>query len=188
MDSIPPNSGDDSTAAAPPRAGFGPLERCCFWIVTSGLTTAALAWIAVQVQGRGVAPAVLFPIVVGTLLGAVVEGLARLFGVRAGRSWLWAAGVWALLIFLAQDYIDYWQYQSSFGSLEQSNPKLALASGGESGLGPASFARFMQQTRLQQKLGWWLADAGLTLAAAVGWMLLRLRAAPPGGSSSMGRV
>src|SRR5579859_5968767 len=72
---------------------LGPIERYLLWILLSALTTGALAWIAVELQTRRIAPAILFPVLIGIALAAALEGVSRLVDVRPGRRWLVAVAV-----------------------------------------------------------------------------------------------
>ncbi len=169
----------DTPAPVAAVGGLGPRERLISWLVMSALATAALAWIAVQLQTAGFAPVVLLPLLTGVAVAASIEGLACLAGVRLTRLCLAVACVGGLLVVAAEDYIDYCHYQGRYEALLKSSPKMELFRGENEPAGPASFGRFMQ-IRLTESPVWWTVDAVLTIAAALSWTVFRLRSITEG--------
>lgn len=96
-----------STAARKDDARFSSRERGVLWFAGSALTTAGVAWGAYQFQQRGMAPALIFPLLVGAILGLGLAGLARLTRFSSRTIQFAAAVAWGLLAVFGQDYIGY---------------------------------------------------------------------------------
>jgi len=139
-------------------------ERYLIWFVSAALATAAIAWIAFQVQQDGIAPAVLFPLLVGTVLGAALVAIGR-FARRPGRRMAVIAAIgWGLLAVVAQDYIGHrYRLRQYNEELNRENP-LAVAVAREGEMLP-SFSNHLAETWRGRPV-WWSLDLALTAAAA----------------------
>jgi hypothetical protein len=83
------------------------IDRYLVWLLASAIATVAVAWIAFGLQQEGVAPAVLFPLAVGGVLGSVLVAIRRLSHVPGARVAALAAFAWGLLAVVGQDYIGH---------------------------------------------------------------------------------
>jgi hypothetical protein len=84
-----------------------------------------------------------------------------------------------LLVVAAEEYIPYRGYLAGYEAVLQSNPKMELLRSGDEQLGPASFGRFVRNSIAKSPV-LWPADAVLTVVAALGWTLFRLRSLSEG--------
>jgi hypothetical protein len=82
-------------------------DRYVIWFAANGLLTAAEAWVAFQIQQEGIAPAVLFPLLVGTVLGTGGLAVLRFTRVPGVRVAICGAAIWGLLVVIGQDYIGH---------------------------------------------------------------------------------
>ncbi len=136
------------------------------WILASLALSWAVAWIAFQLQQEQVAPAVLFPLLVGAVLGA--GGLAIRHFTRAPRRRiaLVAAVVWGLLVVVGQDYIGHRhrlrQYDAELGR----HAPLSGVAVGESDPTRPRFAEYLAGVVGRQPV-WWSLEVALTSGAAL---------------------
>jgi len=139
-------------------------ERLVIYLLAAALASAAVAWIAFQIQQEGVAPAVLFPILVGAALGAALVALGRFARLPARRWAVFGAVCWGLLAACAQDYIGHrYRLRLYDGELSRQNPlATAAAREGEMRL---TFTDHLAG-KLRAKPVWWTLDLVLTAAAA----------------------
>ena len=68
------------------------IDRVAASLAGTALWTVAVAWVAFQVQQEGIAPAVLFPLLLGAIRSAVkprfaVKPACRAGGGRSARPW-----------------------------------------------------------------------------------------------------
>ncbi|MEX0978810.1 MAG: hypothetical protein WDZ48_08170 [Pirellulales bacterium] len=138
-------------------------ERYLIWFLSAALATAAVAWIAFQIQQNGVAPAILFPLLVGVVLGAALATIGRIVRVPPRRAAAILALCWGLLAALAQDYIGHRVRLRHYDDELGRNP-LAAAMSREGQLRP-TFADHLAG-KLQADPVWWTLDLVLTAAAA----------------------
>jgi hypothetical protein len=138
-------------------------KRYLIWFLSAALATLAVAWIAFQIQQNGVAPAILFPLLVGAALGSALAAIQHQLGVPSRRAAALLAVCWGLLAALGQDYIGHRvrlrQYDEELGR----NP-LAAAVWREDSPRP-TFANHLAG-KLQTDPLWWTLDLVLTAAAA----------------------
>ena len=150
-----------SHASAPSQ-----IERCGIWLIANLLLTAAMAWVAFQIQQEGIAPAALFPLAVGTLLGAGGLAIWRAAGAPGRRIVLLGAVVWGLLVVLGQDYIGH-RYRARHydNALARQDPLVAAAMAQDARLRPTFTEHLAGQVRAHS--AWWCLDLGLTVGATV---------------------
>ncbi|MBI3840093.1 MAG: hypothetical protein HY288_19390, partial [Planctomycetia bacterium] len=89
------------------RAAINTTERYLIWLASNALVTATVAWAAFQVQQDEIAPAILFPLLVGGVLGAAGLVILHFTGLPGLRWALMGAAVWGLLVVVGQDYIGH---------------------------------------------------------------------------------
>jgi hypothetical protein len=141
------------------------IERLGIWLAASALWAATLAWLAFQIQQDGVAPAVLFPLVVGGALGAGNLGIVRFTRAPAGRTALVGAVAWGLLVVVGQDYIGHRYHLREYEvALARHDPSLAEALAQEHQLRP-TFAHYLAG-RVSARPAWWAVDLLCTAGAA----------------------
>lgn len=158
------------------------LERLSIWFVTSALAAAAIAWIAFQVQQEGIAPAVLFPLLVGAVLGAALAGIGRLARVPRWPAAAITAACLGLLVVVAQDYIGHrYRMRQVREELNRGHP-LAGVVAGQGEMLP-TFADHLADTWGARPV-WWTLDLALTAAAAGAVAALASRGIPPHGVTS----
>ena len=75
------------------------------WLFAGALSTGGAAWVAFQLQQDGVAPAVLFPIVVGAAVGGAIAAVGRMLAISRRLVLVVGASCWGMLAVLGQDYI-----------------------------------------------------------------------------------
>ncbi|REK10284.1 MAG: hypothetical protein DWQ37_16930 [Planctomycetota bacterium] len=139
-------------------------ERRLLWFVCSTLAAAALAWVAFQVQQEGIAPVVLFPVLVGALLGAAVAGVRQFTALPGRGTTIVAAVVLGLLVVAAQDYIGHRQRLRLYSDELRAGHPLAAAAAAEGDFRP-TFVHHLQ-ARLRDRPVWWTLDFVFTAAAA----------------------
>lgn len=141
-------------------------ERYFVWIVCGTAAALAIGWIAFQIQQEGVAPAVLFPLLVGAALGGAAAALARWANLPNARVVAAGAVCWGLLAVVAQDYIGHRERLRLYHQELQSQAPLAAAVAGEdeAEMRPTFWGHLAETGR--RRPGWWAADFALTAAAA----------------------
>ncbi len=141
------------------------LDRYLVWLLMCAAGTAAVAWIAFQLQQEGVAPAVLFPLAVGGVLGGigvVVRRMAQVPGLRVAVA---AAVVWGLLAVVGQDYIGHRRRVRVLEEqLTAEGPVGALAASQMDELRPAFAEHLMGQA--EREPVWWTIEVVCTAGAA----------------------
>lgn len=141
------------------------IDRYLIWLVASALGTAAVAWIAYGLQQEGIAPAVLFPLAVGGVLGAMLVTIRHWTQVPGRRLAVAAAVVWGLLAVVGQDYIGH-RRRSRLLEEEMSakGPIGMLASAEFDDVRP----RFSEHVGglVRREPVWWTLDLVLTTGAA----------------------
>ena len=152
------------------------LERTLLWFAVGTLASVALAWVAFQVQQEQFAPAVLFPLAVGALLGALLLAVRRATAWPGPRLAIAAAVCWGLLLVVAQDYIGHRRRLRAFDEQLADAHPLAMAVTKESDMRP-SFVDHLS-SRVRQQPWWWTLDLVLTAAAAGGVVAIGLRRRP----------
>ncbi|MGA2034120.1 MAG: hypothetical protein ABSG68_17900 [Thermoguttaceae bacterium] len=169
-----------------PRGRFS-WPQLLLWLPASALLGCLAAWVAMEAQ-RLFAPLLLFPILVGVGLGALLVGLMRVAQVGHRRSILCGtvlAGVTAILL---QHYISFCKVRSALRDRVMEGARAA-----NSGLPPSTeladkvaggFLDYMQEQAARGRpisphysargwLAWlsWGLDGLLTLAAAIAMVL-----------------
>ncbi|MEX0677225.1 MAG: hypothetical protein WD063_09130 [Pirellulales bacterium] len=165
-------------------------ERYLIWLFAGAMATAAVAWIAFQIQQDGIAPAVLFPILVGAVLGAALAAIGRVVRLPGRRAAVIGAICWGLLAACAQDYIGHrYRLRLYDDDLGRRSP-LAAAIAREGEMLPTFFDHLVLTWR--EGPVWWSLDCVLTAAAAAGTvtaLATRKRADPktlsPGGGRAL---
>jgi hypothetical protein len=139
-------------------------ERLAIWILAGGLLTAAIAWVAFQVQQEGVAPAVLFPLLVGAALGGAVAAIGRLVRLGGRRAAVIGAVCWGLGAVVGQDYIGHRHRMGLYDAeLARQSPVAAVVAQ-KAELRP-TFADYLAG-KLRAQPVWWSLDLLLTAGAA----------------------
>jgi hypothetical protein len=138
-------------------------ERYLIWLLSAAIVTAAVAWVAFQIQQNGVAPAILFPILVGAVLGTALAAIGRIVRVPPRRVAAIGAVCWGLLAAFAQDYIGHSYRLRQYDDELRQNP-LAAALAREDPLRPTLADHL--RGKLQGDPVWWPLDLVLTAAAA----------------------
>jgi hypothetical protein len=144
--------------------------------------TAAIAWIAFQLQQQRVAPAILFPLAIGGALGGVLLVLRHF--TRVPRRWIaiLSAIVWGLVLVVAQDYVGLRHRIRLFeNELAESHP-LAASMAKDRELRPTLIEHVTKH--VNEYPVWWTLDLLLTAAAAGGVMAWGTRAEPATGSET----
>jgi len=156
------------------------MERCLLWLGMCLLFTAAVAWIAFQIQQEQISPAILFPLVVGAVLGAGNLTASRYAQVTSGRWLLLAAILWGLLAVVGQDYIGHrHRLQSYQAEMSRQSPWVAMAAAEQPELRP-SFGEYLAGV-IRARPAWWGLDVMITSGAALAvtsWGLRRDRHKP----------
>ncbi len=162
-----------SHASAPSQ-----IERCGIWLIANVLLTAAVAWVAFQIQQEGIAPAALFPLAVGTLLGAGGLAIWRVVRAPSRRIALAGAIVWGLLVVVGQDYIGHrYRVRHYDDELARQDPLVAAAMAQDFRLRP-TFAEHLA-SRVRAHGAWWCLDLALTAGASVLASALGIRRTQP---------
>jgi hypothetical protein len=138
-------------------------ERYLISFAAAALTTLAVAWIAFHLQQSGVAPVLVFPILVGAALGVALAAIARTARVPARRAAAIGAVCWGLLAAVAQDYIGHRVRLRQYDD-ELADKPLAAALVHEVQLRPTFGAHL--KGKLQAQPVWWTLDLLLTAASA----------------------
>jgi len=161
---IPPGEEANRPAAAPPAiAQLDPRQRFVPWLVSCDALTIAVSWAAFQLQQDGIAPAVLFPILVGTAFGGVAAGLARYFRSDWRAPQLIVVFLLAMVTVVGQDFFAY--RRSNALTLER-GPVLPAELMAEEGFAAPGFSHFLRW-RIRSNPTWWALDAALTGAAGL---------------------
>ncbi len=165
---------------------MSPSERALIWFVCGAASTAAIAWIAFQLQQEGFAPAILFPLLVGGAVGVAALAARRLTGMPGLRVAVAASLVWGLLAVAGQDYIGHRRrVRLHDEELARRAPAAAVALAGTTDLRPDFGGYLLGQMRREPV--WWPLDLTLTavaaaLVTALGWR--HFRAAPRAAAES----
>jgi hypothetical protein len=147
-------------------------ERVLAWLAGSLLSALGVSWLAFQLQQEGFAPAVLFPLLVGTGLGGLLLALHRYTERPSRRAAIASAVLWGLLAVVGQDYIGHRRYAQRFDQELARQHPLAAALHDET-LRPG-FLRYLADRVGQQPL-WWTLEALLTSGAAAAVVALGAR-------------
>jgi hypothetical protein len=140
------------------------------WLVPAGVVALAVARVSVWVQPH-FAPVVLFPLLVGAALGAILCGLLQV--ARMGDARLAVAGtvLVALLAAAAEHAFFYLDYRVAHAR------KARGAGIAEEDLSPAEFPEYMRAqaatTRMQVPL--WIGNAAAMVVAATGVVIWYVR-------------
>jgi len=136
-------------------------ELNAVWFAAAAIATAAIAWVAFQLQQRAIAPAVLFPLAVGGVLGGTLVLLWRWTTGPATTTVRIAAVIGGLLAVVTQDYIGHVEWLRGFDAQLRDQP-LAMAAADE--LRPTLAEHVFGRVRARPV--WWTLDLVLTATAA----------------------
>ncbi|MEX2114404.1 MAG: hypothetical protein WD845_14515 [Pirellulales bacterium] len=140
-------------------------DRYLVWLLACAAATVAVAWIAFGLQQEGIAPAILFPLMVGGVLGAIGVVVRRFTQVPGVRVAVAAAVVWGLLVVVGQDYIGHRRRLEVLeDQLTAQGPVGALASTQVIELRPDFFEYVVGLA--EREPVWWTIDLVCTAAAA----------------------
>jgi len=140
-------------------------ERYLVWFLAGVLVAAAMAWIAFELQQERVAPAILFPLLVGGGLGAAGVAIRRYTGVPGARTAVAAAVAWGLLVVVAQDYIGHRHRLRMYDeAMSRQGLPAALILADASDLRPR-FGDYLAGVVRREPL-WWTLDLALTAGSA----------------------
>ena len=166
----------------PPAARFR-RPALALWLPMCGLLSAAVAWLAVVIA-KHFAPLVIFPILVGLVLGVTLVGLARLMQVGNRPTVVLGTFLACTVAVIGQHYVCYRvdselvrKQAESFRGAELKHPGLVLGSAPEPAQGLLDYLR-RQADKGRPLLGsyvargpvaWtsWTADGLLAAAAAL---------------------
>jgi hypothetical protein len=140
------------------------IERVGLWLVAQSGLVGAIAWIAFQLQQESIAPAVLFPLVVGGILGALTAIIVRAVGWPGLRVAVLGALVAGLLVVIAQDYIGHRHRVRQLADQISRQDPLAQAIAGSDFARPQFTSYLAGKFRAQP--AWWTLDLLLTSVAA----------------------
>jgi hypothetical protein len=141
-------------------------ERYLLWGVSNLMLTAAVAWVAFQIQQDEIAPAVLFPLLVGAAVGAGGLAIVRITGMPSLRWTLLGAAVWGLLVVVGQDYIGHrYRLRLYEDAVGRQSPLVAAVAVERPEIRPR-FDEFLAGVVREQPL-WWSLDVLLTTASTV---------------------
>lgn len=109
-----------------PRPGRFDLRRLACWLPLCGVLGLLVA-VAAEVAQKYFAPPVLFPLMVGAMLGGMLVGLLRVCQVGHRGTLLAGAVFAAVLAATGQHYVAFWRAQQRVRSDPDRYAKLALA-------------------------------------------------------------
>ena len=144
--------------------------------ITSVAVGAAAAWCASRVESS-FSPLLLFPIIVGCVVGLSVARIASWLEMHGRRLVLWCAVVAGLTAAVGQHYATYQQYRREYMQTPR-DPKWQLVEALRPELGVPSFAGYLRAQatvgrawiggRWQGSWAWtsWAIDAALLVTAA----------------------
>jgi hypothetical protein len=139
-------------------------ESSVIWLLAGALATAGVAWVAFQVQQDGVAPAVVFPVVVGAVVGGTIAALGRTLAISRRYVLVIGAVFWGMLVVLGQDYVGHRERVRRYADeLAGQSPLAALTAEGAK-LRP-TFADYLAR-KVEAQPVWWTLDFLLTAVAA----------------------
>jgi hypothetical protein len=153
-----------NTNSCTPAPTMNNAERWVIWFLGGTLATAAVAWVALQVQQEGVAPAGLFSIAVGAAIGGAVAAIGRWVRLPGGRGAAILAVGWGLAAVVGQDYFAHRERMRAYDEELARQHPLAAAVSHEADLRP-NFADYLAGKVRAQPL-WWTVDLLVTAAAA----------------------
>jgi len=149
----------------PSSSLFNKSDRYLLGLASNAALTAAVAWVAFQVQQEEIAPAVLFPLLVGAALGAGGAAIARFTRVGGARAAICGAIVWGLLVVIGQDYIGHRRRARLYDeSLHRQDAAVAVALSQSAEMQPR-FDQFLVG-RIRAHPLWWSLDVVLTCGAS----------------------
>jgi hypothetical protein len=153
------------------------FDRIFTWVAANSLLSAALAWLAFQLQQEGIAPAILFPLLVGAALGAGGTAIWRFTRWPKPRVVIAAAVVWGLLVVIGQDYIGHRRHLRLYDeAIDRQQSALAVLAAGDERMRPA-FVEYLSG-KVRGAPVWWCLDLALTTGAAVLTTALAARKKP----------
>jgi hypothetical protein len=163
-----------SIAVTEQRAARAPLQSVVIWCACSLLSAALIGALAALSQHFGFAPAILFPIVVGSAIGSIVALIARACGTLRITAALVAVACMACLLTLAvQDGVGYLFYRQDYERELAASPQLAIARTVTGEFDAADF--WTVATKRLWSNPWWIVDATLTVTAGATACLLLQR-------------
>jgi hypothetical protein len=149
----------------PSSSLFNKPDRYLVWLASNATLTAAVAWMAFQLQQEEIAPAVLFPLLVGAALGAGGAAIARFSRLGGARAAICGAVVWGLLVVIGQDYIGHRRRARLYDeSLNRQDAAVAGALAQNAEMQPR-FDQFLAG-RVRAHPLWWSLDVVLTCGAS----------------------
>ena len=183
------NSPTPSTPSGPAPAGFH-AASCAVWLAGALPLSLAAAWLAVLIEPN-FAPLVVFPVLVGLCLGAVLAGWMRLCRMAHRKTALLGVLAAVAMLVWGQHYLAYRHAQSQiderFAFLQRAQLEMGEVAIAGLPAPPESLVGFLRQTAEQGRplaghvvrgagvWWWWGLEAALTLVGAVVpvWIALR---------------
>jgi len=145
-----------------PRSGRFDLRRFALWLPLCGVLGLLIA-VAAEVAQRYFAPFLLFPLMVGVLLGGMLVGLLRVCEVGHRPTVLAGAVLAAVLAAAGQHYVAFWRAQESLRSDPEHYAKLRL--GFPEKVPPDQWWAFMQWSASRGRQVWsWQARGAMAWA------------------------
>jgi hypothetical protein len=183
---VPTHNAGNCSAELQGKKSLPPWLTCIIWLAISILLAAALARVAVWLQLAGFSTVVLFPLIVGAVLGAVVGFAGSQVGEVSRRIVVVGAILAGAICAAAEHGYFYLDYRRGFESKLQSDPKAQLAATmNPEKFEPASFSKYMAA---QTEDNWplWIADAIAMIGAAgvAAWFMCSNTHANPRGNTS----
>ena len=139
-------------------------ERVIVWLFVELTLVGAIGWIAFQLQQESIAPAILFPLAVGGVLGAATTVVVRTLGWPGLRVAVSGALVAGLLVVGVQDYIGHRYRARQLADQFSRQEPLAQAVAGSDFARP-QFASYLAG-KIRAEPVWWTLDLLLTSVAA----------------------
>jgi hypothetical protein len=144
------------------------FQKLCIWSGISALLAVVLARIAVWLQSIGFSPIVIFPLLIGAVLGALIAYAANVADEKRQALVVIGAILAAVVCAAAEHGFSYLDYRRGYEAKLQSDPKAQLAASMDpEKMRPATFARFMSA---DAQANWvlWIVDALAMIGAAAG--------------------
>ena len=170
---------------------FDGVARHAGWLAANLAVGVALCWCGFHLQQEGFAPAGLFPLLLGSALGAAGAAIARALFVRRGVAIAGAAAL-GLLAVVGQDYIGHRYHLRSYEASLRAQESAVAAALADSAAFKPDFRQYLF-ARVREHPVWWVLDVALTAGAAavvsaVGTRGARRTAAPSDEDTRMSQI
>jgi hypothetical protein len=156
------------------------VKKLAAWSAVAALLAVAMARVAVWLQSAGFSTVMVFPVVIGAVLGGIVSFMASQLG-ESRRMLVVVGSLMAAAVCASAEHgFFYLDYRSHFAAKLQSDPTMQLAvTMNPERFRPAPFSKFMSAAAAEN---WplWIVDAFAMIAAAgaTAWLVFPSRKAP----------